>query len=267
MAARLRAPSTPTALAAVLLLPNASLQAKPRPARRPAQAARKYGPRQSEARHRFVDRRQRRRALALVTGASGKKSILTAGRRVYARSHRKMLPTRRKLEGDGIVEIGLFRTAKGYKAEAVKVLGDLYGWQSGLDVALQAHQSIEPGHPPGLRRGFVLFCGCRPVWKSKFYSASRHRRDACSMAWPCRFLTARRSQRGHVIAENGLSEELSGAPDTLVDFHTGAASADKPVAEDKGFAIAPWTAVRFDNKKTLFLSDGDGHGRVLLHWY
>ena len=27
------------------------------------------------------------------------------------------------------------------------------------------------------------------------------------------------------------------------------------MAEDKGFAIAPWTAVRFDNKKTLFLSD------------
>jgi hypothetical protein len=29
----------------------------------------------------------------------------------------------------------------------------------------------------------------------------RHRRDACSMAWRCRCLTARRSQRGHVIAE------------------------------------------------------------------
>jgi hypothetical protein len=29
----------------------------------------------------------------------------------------------------------------------------------------------------------------------------RHRRDACSMAWRCRFLTARRSQRGHVIVE------------------------------------------------------------------
>ena len=29
----------------------------------------------------------------------------------------------------------------------------------------------------------------------------RHRRDACSMAWRCRFLTARPSQRGHVIAE------------------------------------------------------------------
>ena len=27
----------------------------------------------------------------------------------------------------------------------------------------------------------------------------RHRRDTCSMAWRCRFLTARRSQRGHVI--------------------------------------------------------------------
>ena len=39
----------------------------------------------------------------------------------------------------------------------------------------------------------------------------RHRRDACSMAWRCRFLTARRSQHGHVIS----------APGTLVDFHTG----------------------------------------------
>ena len=29
----------------------------------------------------------------------------------------------------------------------------------------------------------------------------RHRRDACSMAWRCRFLTTRQSQRGHVIAE------------------------------------------------------------------
>ena len=27
----------------------------------------------------------------------------------------------------------------------------------------------------------------------------RHRRDACSMAWRCRFLTARRSQHGSVI--------------------------------------------------------------------
>ena len=50
---------------------------------------------------------------------------------------------------------------------------------------------------------------------------SRHRRDACSMAWRCRFLIARRSQRGHVIGDKGLSEELSGAPDTLIDFHTG----------------------------------------------
>merc|ERR1712100_792101 len=35
----------------------------------------------------------------------------------------------------------------------------------------------------------------------------RHRRDACSMAWRCRFLAARRSQHG--------------TPDALVDFHTG----------------------------------------------
>ena len=47
------------------------------------------------------------------------------------------------------------------------------------------------------------------VWKSKFYGAfvlisSRrpppHRRDACSMAWRCRFLAARPSQHGRVIA-------------------------------------------------------------------
>ena len=49
----------------------------------------------------------------------------------------------------------------------------------------------------------------------KFYGAimlnrrlpARHRRDACSMAWRCRFLTARRSRHG--------------APDALVDLHTG----------------------------------------------
>ena len=41
------------------------------------------------------------------------------------------------------------------------------------------------------------------------------------MAWRCRFLTARRSQHGRVIAEKGLSEELSGAPDTLIVLCTG----------------------------------------------
>jgi len=29
----------------------------------------------------------------------------------------------------------------------------------------------------------------------------RHRRDACSMVWRCRFLTARPSQHGRVVAE------------------------------------------------------------------
>ena len=47
------------------------------------------------------------------------------------------------------------------------------------------------------------------VWKSKLRRLRakssrrppRHRRDACSMAWRCRFLTARPSQDGRVIAE------------------------------------------------------------------
>jgi hypothetical protein len=55
------------------------------------------------------------------------------------------------------------------------------------------------------------------VWKSNLRRVRpesprrppHHRRDACSMAWRRRFLTAGRSQR------------LSGAPDTMVDFHTG----------------------------------------------
>ena len=49
----------------------------------------------------------------------------------------------------------------------------------------------------------------QPVWKSNLRRVRpesprrppRHRRDTCSMACRCRFLTARRSQRGHVIAE------------------------------------------------------------------
>ena len=42
------------------------------------------------------------------------------------------------------------------------------------------------------------------------------------MAWRCRFLADRPSQDGHVITEKWLSEELSGAPDALVEFHTAA---------------------------------------------
>ena len=48
-----------------------------------------------------------------------------------------------------------------------------------------------------------------PVWKSNLRRVRpesprrppRHRRGACSMAWRCRFLTARPSQHGRVIAE------------------------------------------------------------------
>ena len=67
--------------------------------------------------------------------------------------------------------------------------------------------------------GLIESASYIPVWKSnvpRVRSESprrppRHRRDTCSMAWRCRFLAARRSQRGRVIA---------GAPDALVDFHT-----------------------------------------------
>ena len=44
----------------------------------------------------------------------------------------------------------------------------------------------------------------------------RHRRDACSMAWRCRFVSARRSRHGRVIAEKRLNEELSVHPTLLI---------------------------------------------------
>ena len=50
------------------------------------------------------------------------------------------------------------------------------------------------------------------------------------MAWRCRFLTARQSQHGSVVAEKRLREESSGAPDSLVDFHTGSDADDDGTA-------------------------------------
>ena len=41
------------------------------------------------------------------------------------------------------------------------------------------------------------------------------------MAWRFGPVIDRFSQHGHAIAEKELSEESSGAPDSLVDFHTG----------------------------------------------
>ena len=54
----------------------------------------------------------------------------------------------------------------------------------------------------------------------------RHRRDTCSMAWRCRFFTARRSQRG---------PSPRNAPDTLVDFHTGADARGR--LKERNFAV------------------------------
>ena len=35
-----------------------------------------------------------------------------------------------------------------------------------------------------------------PVWKLNFTACSRHRRDACSMAWRCRFITTNTRHTG-----------------------------------------------------------------------
>ena len=55
------------------------------------------------------------------------------------------------------------------------------------------------GVPDAAPEGACCECcyGCNPCVEIKIL----RRVHACSMAWRCRFLTARRSQRGHAIAE------------------------------------------------------------------
>ena len=68
------------------------------------------------------------------------------------------------------------------------------------------------GVPDAAPEGACCECcyGCNPCVEIKILRRvraessrrpPRHRRDACSMAWRCRFLAARRGQHGHVIAE------------------------------------------------------------------
>jgi hypothetical protein len=49
----------------------------------------------------------------------------------------------------------------------------------------------------------------------------RHRRDACSMAWQWRGSSPADRASTAASLPRRLSEDLSGAPDALVDFHTG----------------------------------------------
>ena len=51
------------------------------------------------------------------------------------------------------------------------------------------------------RRQPILWYACDHCVEIKILRRVRHRRDACSMAWRCRFLAARPSQDGRVIAE------------------------------------------------------------------
>ena len=97
--------------------------------------------------------------------------------------------------GDGIVEIGRIYTAKGdYKAEAVKVLGDLYGWGSDLDVLFKPTKAANPAIRLDYDEALSYFVGAalcgnqnlRRVRAESSRRPPRHRRDACSTAWRCR---------------------------------------------------------------------------------
>ena len=95
-------------------------------------------------------------------------------------------------------------------ANVMKLLENVRGARTG-DAAVAAAMAL----------GSVKIKILRRVRAESSRRPHRHRRDACSTAWRCEFLTARPSQDGRVVAEKRLSEELSGAPDALVDFHTG----------------------------------------------
>ena len=81
---------------------------------------------------------------------------------------------------------------------------------------------VEKGPPTGLR----LF---RAVWKSKFYGVfalnlrvDLHATDATPARWRGDAGSSQLdgARTATSSPRNGLSEELSGAPDALVDFHT-----------------------------------------------
>jgi hypothetical protein len=55
--------------------------------------------------------------------------------------------------------------------------------------------------PPGSPVTCVEIKILRRVRAESSRRPPRHRRDACSMAWRCRFLTARPSQDGRAVAE------------------------------------------------------------------
>ena len=109
----------------------------------------------------------------------------------------------------------LFSTETDFAAIADEIVGrisdELDYAREASDCELFAH--LYKNEDVCVPKVYREFCGPRvltlsylPVWKSNLRRVRpesprrppRHRRDACSMAWRCRFLTARRSRRGHV---------------------------------------------------------------------
>jgi hypothetical protein len=73
-----------------------------------------------------------------------------------------------------------------------------------VDIALASNLALANSAyiPYAVPTTFVVVVSCRVEIKIlRRFRPPRHRRDACSMAWRCRFLTTRPSQDGRVIAE------------------------------------------------------------------
>ena len=70
-----------------------------------------------------------------------------------------------------------------------------------IAISSRPFPTIESGTSYEVDAGCVDIKILRRVRAESTRRPPRHRRDACSMAWRCRFLTARPSQDGRVITE------------------------------------------------------------------
>ena len=192
MAARVRAPSTPDASRRDALAAERIAASETMNPRRPRTQPTAMAPVKVKL------------VIALLTAANADAlsplSPVRAAKRVFLRrgGASPTLPISsqdvadaQKAWGDGIVEIGRLYTAKGdYKAEAVKVLGELYGWDSKMDVLFKPTKASNPAIRLDYDEALSYFVGAalcgnqnlRRVRAESSRRPPRHRCDACSTA-------------------------------------------------------------------------------------
>ena len=135
-------------------------------------------------------------ALAMVAGIATSGGMLIAGDTCFPWQYDSaMCEAQNYLVSAAWITSGILTIIQVFRA---KILGTPYYLGTGLLSVMGTSFTFLP-----IAREMVARCVeikiLRRVQSSR--RPPRHRRDACSMAWRCRFLTARPSQHGRVIAE------------------------------------------------------------------